>query len=73
MRASGRDDEEDETSGEIFCRLCENMCILSSCEILAGCTDMAANFIQCDIRRDSTALYTDSHTQDCQFGKCKET
>ena len=34
---------------------------------------MAANFIQCDIRRDSTALYTDSHTQDCQFRKYKET
>ena len=69
----GRDDEEDETSGEIFCRLCENMCILSWCEILAGCTDMAANFIQCDIRRDSTALNTDSHALDCQFGKYKET
>ena len=49
------------------------ICILSWCEILARCTDVAANFIQCDIRRDSTALYTDSHTQDCQFRKYKET
>ena len=33
------------------------------------CTDMAANFIQCDIRRDSSALYTDSHTQNLPIRK----
>ena len=30
---------------------------------------MAANFIQCDIRRDSSALYTDSHTQNLPIRK----
>ena len=62
MYVDNDDEEEDKTSGQICSK--NMICILSWCEILARCTPMAANFIQCDIRRDSTALYTDSHTQD---------